>query len=186
MEHTILHLLMQRDEDAIPKMEETYGAYCTRIARNILDDPNDAEEILSDTWLRVWNAIPPENPASLKLYIGRITRNLSFDRFRNQSRKIRYNGELPLALEELSECIGTACTPETALEAKELQQAVSRFLGTLSKRDRQIFLLRYYYVETAEEISKRFSIRPPLVRTVLSRTRKKLKVYLQKEGFLNE
>lgn len=186
MEDTILNLLHSRDESSIRQMEDHYGPYCSRIARNILEDPEDVEEIISDTWLRAWNSIPPAKPDNLKLYLGRITRNLAFDRFRSQARKKRGGGETMTALEELAECIGTAEGPEAVVEAKELQKAVNAFLATLPKRDRQIFLLRYFYTETTEAIANRYAIRPALVRTVLSRTRKKLKAHLIKEGFINE
>ena len=182
-EQAILTSLYNREESAITQMQQSYGSYCASIARNILEDPQDVEEILSDTWLRAWNSIPPAKPTHLKLYLARITRNLSFDRFRSQSREKRGGGEAALALHELSECIGSG-SPEEALEAEELRSALNRFLSTLSKRDRSIFLLRYFHLEPAEKIARRFAIRPDHVRTILSRTRKKLRQYFIKEGLL--
>lgn len=181
----ILECFFERKETAITEVTNTYGSYCAAVAGRILSAEEDIQEVLNDTWLRAWNAIPPEKPDNLKLYLARITRNLSFDRFRRQSRQIRGSGELTLALEELNECIAGGVSPEALLEEKELRQAVNQFLGTLKKRDRQIFLLRYYYVETTEDIARRYAIRPALVRTVLSRTRNKLHAYLTKEGFLH-
>lgn len=182
-EQSILTSLYNREESAITQMQQSYGPYCTSIARNILEDHQDIEEILSDTWLRAWNSIPPAKPTHLKLYLARITRNLSFDRFRSQSREKRGGGEAALALHELSECIGSG-SPEEALEAEELRSALNRFLSTLPKRDRSIFLLRYFHLEPAEKIARRFAIRPDHVRTILSRTRKKLRQYFIKEGLL--
>lgn len=181
----IIEAFLARKECAIAEVSHTYGSYCAAIARRILEAEEDVEEVLSDTWLRVWNSIPPEKPGSLKLYLARITRNLALDRFRSQTRIKRGGGETALALEELGECAGAASGPEEALVSAQLQQAVNRFVGNLPKRDRQIFLLRYFYLESAEEIGQRLGIRPALVRTVLSRTRKKLKNHLEKEGYLN-
>lgn len=184
-QQAILTSLYDREETAISQMAQDYGPYCAAIARNVLDNPEDVEEILNDTWLHAWNSIPPAKPANLKLYLARITRNLSFDRFRTQTREKRGSGEVCLALEELSDCIGTAANPENIVEADELRQSLNHFLSTLPLRDRQIFLLRYFHLQTADEISKRCTIRPDHVRTILSRTRKKLKYHLIKEGLLN-
>ena len=180
----ILTLYFDRDEAAISQTRQKYGSYCADVAGRILDQPEDIEEILSDTWLRAWNAIPPHRPVSLKLYLARITRNLSFDRFRSQTREKRGGGEITVALEELSQCLRAPGQPGDHLEAKELEAAVNTFLTQLPKRERDIFLRRYFYVESHPEIARRFGLLPGNVRTSLSRTRKKLKVYLNKEGFL--
>lgn len=180
----IIALYWDREETAISATQSIYGSYCAAVARNILENPDDVEEVLNDTWLRVWNTIPPERPASLKLYLARIARNLSFDRFRTQTREKRGGGELPLALHELSECIPSRQRPEDALAEKELRDAINRFLHTLSRRDRRVFLLRYFYAESMDTIAVRCGIRPTLVRTILSRTRKKLKIFLVKEDQL--
>lgn len=184
-QQAILASLYARDESAITQMEQAYGPYCAAIARNILDSSEDVEEILSDSWLRAWNSIPPAKPNNLKLYLARITRNLSFDRFRTQSREKRGGGETILALDELSECTGVTASPEAIVEAEELRQALNQFLATQPKRDRQIFLLRYFYMETPDTIARRYAIRPDNVRTILSRTRKKLKQHFIKEGLMN-
>lgn len=181
----ILQLFFDRNEDAITQTRNAYGTYCASVARRILDDGSDVEEILNDTWLRAWNSIPPEKPESLKLYLARIARNLSFDRFRSQNREKRGGGIVTVALDELRECIGESASPESALETKELQKAVNRFLSTLPKRDRGIFLLRYFYLESTRTIAGRYAIQEDLVRAILSRTRKKLKQYLIKEGLIN-
>lgn len=180
----IIQAFFDRDEDAIAAAREVYGSYCAAIARNILDSSEDVEEVLSDTWLRAWNSIPPQNPSNLKFYLARIARNLSYDKFRAQTRDKRGGGETVLALQELSECLPSPGLPGDQLEAEELRRAVSGFLATLPARDRGVFLLRYFYIEPMEGIAKRYGIRQELVRTILSRTRKKLKTYLKKEGFL--
>lgn len=182
----IIQAFFDRDEEAITASRCAYGSYCAAVARNILSDEGDIEEVLSDTWLRAWNSIPPQKPDNLKLYLARIARNLSFDKFRSQCRTKRGGGEVALALEELSQCIPARTDPAAHMEARELNQAINRFLATLPRRDRDIFLLRYFYAEPAQSIAMRCSIRPGLVRTVLSRTRKKLKTYLEEEGLLND
>lgn len=184
MEDTgILELYFARDEQAIAATKEKYGGYCAAVAGNILDTPEDIEEVLSDTWLNTWNSIPPQKPDNLKLYLARIARNLSFDRFRSQSREKRGGSQVVLALEELSHCIPSSSHPGTELEAKELGAAINTFLAALPQRDRVIFLRRYFHTQSFEEIAAHCGISQGAVRTVLSRTRKKLKLHLKKEGF---
>ena len=182
----ILDLFLRRSESAIEHTREKYGAYCAGLARNILDSGQDVEEVLNDTWLRAWNSIPPQHPAHLKLYLARITRNLAFDRFRSRQRLKRGGGEMVLALEELKDSLPSSPGPEAALEAKELRQCVNRFLASLPRRDREIFLLRYFHVESVESIARRYQLSQSGVRTVLMRSRKKLKDHLKKEEFLYE
>lgn len=183
-DNRIIELFFARDESAIAVASEKYGPYCESVAGNILDAPEDVEEVLSDTWLRAWKSIPPQRPENLKLYLARIARNLAFDRFRSQCRQKRGGSQIVLALEELSHCIPSPDHPGTALEEKELSAAVNAFLSTVPQRDRVIFLRRYFYTQPFEEIADCCGISQGAVRTALSRTRKKLKHYLIKEGFL--
>lgn len=180
----IIGMFWGRDESAIQRAKEKYGSYCAAIAGNILGDHQDVEEILSDTWLRAWNTIPPKRPEHLKLYLARIARNLAFDRFRADSRAKRGGGEMTLALEELRECLPAPGNPEEQLAARELKKCINAFLWTLPGRDREIFLLRYFSVESTAAIAKKFRLSEAGVRTVLSRTRRKLKEHLKKEGYL--
>ena len=182
----ILDLYAQRHESAILHTREKYGAYCASLARNILDSVQDVEEILNDTWLRAWNSIPPQHPKHLKLYLARITRNLAFDRFRSERRIKRGGGDMMLALEELTESLPSSSSPESILEAKELQQCINHFLSTLPQREREIFLLRYFHVESMESIARRYQLSQAGIRTVLMRTRRKLKDHLEKEELLYE
>lgn len=184
-EAQILQMYVDRKEEAVEQSRSAYGSYCAAVIRRILDNDSDVEEILNDTWLCAWNAIPPAKPENLKLYLARIARNLSFDRFRSQNREKRGGGEVVLALEELRECADLAASPESALENQELRIAVNSFLATLPKRERGIFLLRYFYLESTAAIARRYSLREDHVRTLLSRTRKKLRQYLIKEGMIN-
>lgn len=179
----IIALFEQRSEDAISAIKEKYGAYCTAIASHILDSPQDIEEILSDCWLRIWNTIPPQKPVCLKLYLAQIVRNLSYDRYRSNSRRKRCGSETDLVLDELSECLASPDQAEDGYIRKELQKAIDSFIGNLPDRDKAIFLRRYFYVESIEEIVLHCGLSQAGVRTVLSRARKKLKSYLLKEGF---
>ena len=162
---------------------DAYGSYCTKVARNILKDQADAEEAVADTWLRAWNAIPPNRPQILRLFFGRITRNLSLSMWRAKMADLRGGGEVALALDELAECIGEGSDPETVLQAKELHQMVTDFLRSAPQNHRVIFLRRYYYLESSKEIALRLGTSDANVRMILSHTRKQLKRHLEKEGY---
>jgi RNA polymerase sigma-70 factor (ECF subfamily) len=179
----ILALYFQRDEAAITETEKKYGGYCRKIAAGCLPQAEDREECISDTYLQVWNAIPPQRPDNLRLYLGAIVRNLAFSLWRKLYTHKRGGAAVELALDELAECLCAPGTPEEAVEARELGGRLDRFLEGLPARDRQIFVRRYYFTETAAEIAPRFDLRENTVLAVLSRTRKKLRVYLQKEGY---
>lgn len=182
-DNKIIALYFQRDEQAIAESQAKYGRYCFGIAQTLLNSPQDSEECVSDTFLRAWNSIPPHKPRQLRLFLGRITRNLCVDRLRSSTAQKRGGGEAELALSELSECISAGGDPADALELMQLQQAVGRFLHTLPRRERDLFLCRYFYVETYPDIAKRFHIRQANARLILSRVRKKLHDYLTQEGF---
>lgn len=179
----IIALYFDRNEQAIQATMDTYGSYCRKIAGNILENAADVDEVLSDTWLRTWNAIPPQRPRYLRLFLGTITRNLALSVYRAQVAQRRGGGEMPLALEELSECIGQGADPEATVEAKELGKLISAFLRSEPQNSRVIFLRRYYYLESSKQIAQRLGTSESNVRLQLSRTRKKLKAYLNKEGY---
>lgn len=180
----IIQLFFDREEVALEQTRAKYGAYCAAVIGNILEDRQDAEEILSDTWLRAWESIPPQRPVSLKLYLARIARNLAFDRFRSRKREKRGGNAVILALEELRDCAAPG-NPGDHLDAGELKAAVNAFLRSLPRRDRAVFLRRYFHMETAPEIAGRYGLREDNVRAILSRTRKKLRAYLIKEGLID-
>lgn len=179
----IIGLYFARDEDAVDRTEEKYGPYCFRLARSILGSDQDAEEVVSDTYLQAWNAIPPAKPRVLRLYLARITRNLAFSRWRAQTAEKRGGGQLGLVLEELDECIPGGTCPEEALEGKELASSIRSFLNSLPSGERVMFLRRYFYAQTVEEIASQLGRNPESVRKSLYRTRKKLQQYLRKEGY---
>ena len=182
-DRAIVDLYWSRDPEAIRRTGEKYGSYCRSIARNILPDRRDAEECVNDTWLGAWNAMPENRPSLLAPFLGKITRNLAFTRWRAVHTEKRGGGELPLVLEELAECASSADTLQT-VEAGELEAAVNRFLHTLPERECNVFLRRCWFTEPMANIAGRYGMREATVRTSLFRTREKLRRYLKKEGLL--
>ena len=178
----ILDLYWAREERAILETQASYGRYCYSIAWHILHMREDADECVSDTWLRAWNAIPPRRPGRLGVFLGTITRNLALDRWKERHAAKRGSGEMVLALEELAECIPDRRSTEDAVEAAELKRLLNQFLGGLSQKDCSVFLRRYWYVEEYSEIAKHCGMKLNTVKTSLYRTRTKLREYLEQEG----
>lgn len=176
----LLALYLRRDEAAVRASQQQYGALCFALAERILKNAEDAEECVADTWLRAWNAIPPDRPRSFAAYFAKITRNLAFDRWRAQHAQTR-GGETAAVLDELSECIPARDDVETLLAQKLLRESIDRFLHTLPERDCSLFLLRYFYAMPLREIAARYSLRESAVKTSLFRTRKRLKRFLETE-----
>lgn len=180
----IVALYWERNTGAIDRTTEKYGKYCMAIARNILQSPEDAEECVNDAWLAAWNSIPPNRPASLATFLGRLTRNRAIDRLRAQQSKKRGEGAVSLPLEELSELIPAGAGPESELLFQELVQAINAFLDTLAAAERNVFLCRYWYFDSIAEIGGSLGFSESKVKSMLHRTRKKLHRILQKEGLL--
>ena len=181
-DQAIIALYFQRAEQAIAETIQKYGSLCRSIAQNLLPVRQDAEECVNDTWLRAWNAIPPQKPNVLRQFLAKITRNLSLDRWRATQAQKRGGGAAEVALEELGECVCGSADPATQLELEELKTAIVQYLQELPERDRNIFLRRYFYLEDTASIARRYVLRQANVRLILSRTRQKLKDFLQKEG----
>ena len=182
-DHAIVGLYWSRNPEAIQRTSEKYDGYCRAIARNILPDRRDAEECVNDTWLNAWNAMPENRPSLLAPFLGKITRNLAFTRWRASHTEKRGSGELPLVLDELTECVSPANTLQD-VEAAELEEAVNRFLHTLPERECGVFLRRCWFTESIADIAKRYGMRESTVRTSLFRSREKLRRHLTKEGLL--
>ena len=178
----IIELFFARNEDAIAAVSDRYGGYCSAIAQRIVPTREDAEECVSETWLRAWNAMPPERPRILRLFLGRITRNVSLTRLAAQRADKRGGGEAAAALVVLEEVVGTNAVEE-AVEAAELERCIAAFLESQTPQSRKVFLRRYYYFDTTTEIARRCGLREPNVLVILSRARAALKVLLQKEGY---
>ena len=175
----IIDLYWKRNENAINESNIKYGAYCTTIANNILQSKNDSEECVNDTWYHDWNAIPPEIPQKLSLFFGRITRNLAIDRFRKNRSKKAGGGQFEICLDELSECIGDNNHFEERIILKDL---LNDFLRNIPQKNREIFMMRYWYMMSVHNIAERQGISEGSVKMILQRLRNKLKVHLEREG----
>lgn len=177
----IIELYNQRNEKAIEETSAKYGAYCFSIANNILSDARDSEECVNDTWMKAWNTIPPQKPNSLKLFLAKITRNLSIDRYRSAGRQKR-RGEITAALEEISSFVPSEDVTDE-MERQEFTRVLNSFLESLAPRDCSVFVRRYFFVEEVGVIAAKYGLSEGNVFKILSRTRGKLKDYLEKEGY---
>ena len=182
-DEAIIGLLLARDERGLEALNEKYRAACTSLARDVTGSAMDAEECVNDTWLRVWNTIPPERPQSLKHYVLRITRNLSLDKWREGRADKRGGGECAAVLDELTECLPSRSGVEEEYDAAELRDAIDRFVRALPEKRRYIFIRRYYYAEPIAAIAARSGMTKGSVMTALCRIRKKLRAFLEKEGY---
>lgn len=179
----IVRLYLQRDENALTITANQYRDYCTSIAYGILRDHREAEEIVNDALLKLWNTIPPEKPNPLKGFLGRITRQLSINRYEYAAAKKRGGGAYQVAMEELEQCLGDGECSDNWEDMMGLREAMNGFLRTLPDRTRSIFLQRYWYFCTVKEIAREHAIGEGAVKMLLLRTRNKMKEYLQQEGF---
>ena len=182
----IIQLYWNRDSQAISASMYRYGAYCFSIANGILDNAQDAEECVNDTWLRAWNAIPPTRPTVLKVFFAKITRHLSFDRYKARKSLKRGGGNIPLVLEELAECIADESVVENQVNAKELGQVINQFVASLSEHEQHLFVRRYFFAEPIHVIAERCNMNENRINVTLSRVRKRLRNHLSKEGYFNE
>ena len=181
LDEEIIELFFERSEKAIEELEAKYGKICLQTSYNILGNYSDAEECVNDSYLGAWNAIPPARPAPLLTYVLKIVRNLSLNCYhRNQARK--RNSTYDLAVEELSEFLAAPESVESAMETKELVQSVEEFLDSLKTRDRVIFIRRYWFYDSYEQIAERVGISAKNVSVKLTRLRRQLKIYLEERG----
>lgn len=177
----IIELYWQREESAITESKSKYGAYCLSIAHRILQNSEDAAECENDTYLKAWNTIPPKKPSPLSSYLGMITRGLSLSRLRRKNAQKR-SDSVYISFDELEECIPAGRSIHEELEAKELAGLISDFLRKLPEYECNVFLNRYWHFLSIREISQKYSFTQSKVKTMLLRTRKKLTLYLEKEG----
>ena len=178
----ILALYLARSESAIVETDKKYSKYCHYIAYRILENNSDAEEIVNDTYLKVWNTIPPNCPDNFKSYVGMICRQLSLNRYERDHSK-KHGGELETIFCELSDCVYDEISAEDIGEQIDLTEHLNRFLAFLPTKTRRIFVQRYWYAATIAEIAKEFDMKESAVSMLLLRTRNKLRMYLVKEGF---
>ncbi len=181
---SIVALYWQRSEKAISETHHKYGGYCFRIAYNVLTNHEDAEESVSDTYLTAWNQLPPHRPSVLGVFLGKITRNISISRWRSRSAQKRGGGTIILALEELEECLDGSPSAESQCISRETIQVFNKLLDSLPKEERIVFLRRYWRLDSIEEISSALGFSQSKVKSMLHRTRNKLRMRLAEEGIL--
>ncbi len=179
----IVELYWQRDESAIKATQDKYSRYLTKIAYNILANLEDCKESVNDTYLAAWNSMPPHRPSILSTYLGKLTRRASIDIFRKKNRHKRRESEYALSLSELEDCITDGGTPQETLETKLLAGAINDFLRTLSKDARNLFIGRYYFLDSLRDAARYCGMNESKAKSMLFRTRCGLKAYLEKEGF---
>ena len=177
----IVDLYWERSESAIAETEKKYGRYCHYIAYRILENDEDAKEIVNDTYLKTWQTIPPKRPASLKPYVGMISRQLALNAYEEKHTQKR--GQITLVLDELAECLPSEDEDWNAVSGVALHDSLNTFLRRLPPKTRNVFIRRYWYTSSIAEIAKEYSMRESAVAMLLLRTRNKLKTHLQKEGF---
>ena len=180
----IVQLYWDRNERAILVTAEKYGNYCMNIARNILENKEDAEECINDTYLHAWNSMPPHRPKILSTFLGKITRNLSFNKYKHNRAWKRGSGEIPVVLDELSECVSGNSNVEQEIEYKELIETINTFLKSLSPEKRCIFIRRYWYTDSISDIAIALDMKDGAVTMILKRLRIKLQKYLTERGFV--
>ncbi len=180
----IVALYWDRNESAIKETADKYGRYLHKIARNILTVREDAEESVNDTYLHAWNAMPPHRPQVLSTFLGRITRHLSIDIYRKRHSAKRGGSEYALSLDELSDCVQGKGSPEEAMDAKELAGHINGFLQGLAPETRKLFISRYYFFDPIADAVASLGMTEGKAKTLLFRTRQKLKEYLEKEGYV--
>ena len=181
-DQAIIELYWERSEDAISKTAAKYGGYCYTIAYNILSNNEDTEESVNDTWLAAWNTMPPRRPKLLAAFLGKMTRYISLDRWKNRTARKRGGGEVPLVLEELEECISGEDSVEKEYLQKEFAKSLNQFVENLPDVERKVFLCRYWYMDSIETIAERFGFSESKVASMLHRTRGKLRKMLEQEG----
>ena len=182
----IVALFWKRDECAIAESMNRYGRYCHSIAYSILQNPQDAEECVSDACMAAWNSIPPHRPAVLSSYLGKLTRRAGLKKWRGYHAQKRGGGELAMALDELRDCIPDAMTPESEIEEQELARSISVFLRMLPEAERRAFVLRYWYLNSIGTVAKQLGFSQSKVKSMLHRNRRKLLEHLRKEGLFYE
>ena len=176
----IIEQLFARSEEGLTLLQAHYGRLCHRIALNLLGSREDAEECVNDTYLAVWNTIPPNRPASLIAYVGKVTRNVAVSYLRRREAKGRRCGGMVL-IDELAECLPDANTPDPA-DDLTLREALQSFFDGLTEEDRAIMVRRYYDGEPTESIAVSLGLRHGTVRVRLHRLRERLRIHLEERG----
>lgn len=179
----IIKLYLDRNEKAIAATSEKYGSYCKTISVNILKNDEDAEECVNDTYMKTWNAIPPQIPVIFSAFLGKIVRNISFNKYRHNNSQKRGGSEMPLILDELGEIVSGKESVEDEIDKKELLRDINGFLNSISEYKRGIFIRRYWYSNKVSDIAKRCGKSENSVSVELNRVRKNLRDHLLKRGY---
>ena len=179
----IVQLYWDRDEQAIPATSDKYGTYCISIAQNILGNQEDAEGCVNDTYMSAWNSMPPHRPKILSVFLGKITRNLSLNRYKQNTAGKRGGREVPVVLDEIAELVSDTGSVEQEVDRKELVKAIDAFLDRLPTDKRSIFICRYWYFDSVSKIAARFGMTENHVSVTLNRLRVKLHNDLLERGF---
>ena len=182
LDFKIIELYWDRDESAITESERQYGAYCRRIAMNILSCLEDAEECVSDTWYRSWENIPPQRPNSLAAFFGKIVRNLSISRYRASRAQKRFGG-ITVLLSELDDCVPAHSSTEQDMEGNLLTEVIDNWLTRLSEDDRVLFVRRYWFGDAVNTLAKECGSTQNQMAQRMLRLRKSLKSALEQEGY---
>lgn len=185
-DNEIIDLYWQRNEQAIEETAGKYGAYFLKISLNILENISDSEENVNDTYLHAWSSIPPHRPNSLKAFLARIARNLALNRYKSAHTQKRHASEFAVSLDELDICTPSEITVEDEVSIAQLSKSISDFLYQQRTDVRNIFVCRYFYCDSIEDIAIRFGYSHSKIKSILMRARTKLKSYLKKEGYFEE
>ena len=180
-DNQIIELFFRRDETALTETANKYGGFCLRIAMNVVNVREDAEECVNDTYHTAWNQIPPTKPDSFKAFLGRIVRNFAISKYRVLHAKKRFNG-LEVMLSELSDCIPGTESVEQEIEAKELSEYINTWLESLKTEDRVLFVRRYWYGDSVQNLAKKSNTTAAKMAQTMLRLRKSLKAYLEQKG----
>jgi RNA polymerase sigma-70 factor (ECF subfamily) len=181
-DNRIVDLFWERSENAIRETAAKYERYCYAIARNILHNAEDADECVNDTYHGAWNSMPPHRPSVLSTFLGKITRRISLNKWRDNTRDKRGGGEASLALDELADCLSSDNDVERDIETAELAKSIDDFLESLPKIERMVFVCRYWYIDPLSAICRQFGYSESKVKSMLYRTRVKLKLHLERNG----
>lgn len=179
----IVQLFFQRNEEAIKEVSIKYSAYCSKIVWNILYNKEDCDECLNDVWFTLWSRIPPDCPKCLSAFTGKIARGLAIDRYRKKNAAKRTDSHMTCIEEEVAEICGEY-SMEKEIDSYHIREILNGFLEKLPKKDRDIFVRRYWYMDTIREIAQRHYISETNVKSNLFRNRKKLLKVMKREGIL--
>ena len=180
----IIEMYLERNEEAVAQTERKYTKYCRAIATHILHIPEDVEEALNDTWLSAWNSIPPHIPECLQTFLGRLTRNISLKRVRSEKAMKRGAAEVRVIFEEVADWLQSNQDVEQQVSEQELADAINRFLDSIPDIERNVFVRRYWYLQSITEIADYHGFSESKVKSMLFRIRKKLYAKLKEENYL--